>query len=526
MNAIPDPATIAEAIDDPQNTNQSDGFCNVCPNWIEFQFESSIPENMPNYMAIAGLTNSDIRPDEAGMPFVVTDVDLERLEYRGRIGVNGFARVQLPSGIEEVQFAIESERPDDALGVPPGEERGSNDSEEWWLKGIGRGALTGAERGFNGLMRAADDFGFWVGWNPGWVRVNGEMVWMNTEEKQAHIERYGYQEALDLGIDRPTGTAGRMTEGVTQFLIGFIPAVRVVRLVKGAAVIGSTGQYMVAGAIADATVFDPHERRLSNLVEEFPQLKNPVSEYLASAPEDTAAEGRLKNALEGLLFGGVLDGFVRGLRVMKYGISRMVITVKAQHKYYFTSETLEAVVAVLIRAARAVEPPITSMLQTIAAKHGGRMEGLDFRFKSEDSLARKISGEAVDRTRMYSQIAESIKDVLRYTTVFPQNTYAQGVREVREELLSRGYKEVKFRNTWAGPGYRGINAVYETPQGFKFEVQFHTSSSYSAKEGGTHALYEQQRLLPPRSEAYESLTRQQNEIFATVPTPPGAATLQ
>jgi|GEM_PF-1087728 len=526
MNDISNPAMIAQAVDDPENTSVSEGFCNRCPNWIEFQFESSIPENMPEYMRIAGMTERDVRPDEAGMSFVVTDVDKELVEYRGRIGPDGFARVELPGGLEDVQFALESERPNETLGVPEGEERGQNDSEEWWLEGIGRGALTGVEKGINNIMRAADEFGFWVGWNPGWVNVNGEMVWMTTEERLSHIERYGYQDFIDFGVDGPQGTAGQVTEGVAQFLIGFIPAVRVVRMVKAASVLGSTGQFMIAGAIADTTAFDPHERRLSNLVQEFPQLKNPVTEYLASAPGDSSAEGRLKNALEGIIFGAVLDGFVRALRVMKYGMSRMVITVKAQYRYYFKSESLEGVVRIMLRAARAVEPPITTTLQSIAARFGGHMEGLQFRFKSRESLARKISGEAVTSSRMYSEVAERMKDVLRYTIIFPDDAYAQGVRDAAQELISQGNRQIKFKNTWAGPGYRGINAVYETPEGFKFEVQFHTRDSHYTKEVETHQLYEEQRLLPRRSDRWIDLERQQNLLFEKIPLPSGALELR
>ncbi|AUG53500.1 hypothetical protein [Thalassospira marina] len=526
MNEILDPATIAQAVDDPQNTAVADNFCKTCPNWVEFQFESRIPENMPDYMRIAGLTARDVQADEAGMSFVVTDVEKERVEYRGIIGPGGFARVELPGGIEDVQFALQSERPNETLGVPEGEERGEGDSEEWWLEGLGRGALSGAEKGINNVMRSVDEFGFWVGWNPGWVNVNGDMVWMSTEERLAHIKRYGYQDFIDLGVDPPKGTVGQVMEGVTQFLIAFIPAVRVVRLVKAASVLGSTGEFIIAGVIADTTAFDPHERRLSNLIQEFPQLRNPVTEYLASAPGDSSAEGRLKNALEGIIFGAVLDGFVRALRVMKYGMSRMVITVKAQYRYRFKSESLEAVVKVLLEAARAVEPPITATLQSIAGKFGGYMEGLQFRFKSEESLARKISGQAVEEGKLYSEVAGQMKDVLRYTIIFPDNAYAAGVRDAAQELVSKGNRQIKFKNTWAGPGYRGINAVYETPQGFKFEVQFHTKASHHTKEVETHKLYEQQRLLPRTSEAWEALDEQQKALFDQVPVPSGALGLE
>lgn len=84
----------------------------------------------------------------------------------------------------------------------------------------------------------------------------------------------------------------------------------------------------------------------------------------------------------------------------------------------------------------------------------------------------------------------------------------------------------EFKNTWAGPGYRGINANYQTADGFVFELQFHTSASHTAKEEGTHALYEQQRLLARDTEAWEQLENAQNAIFDTIPTPSGALGLE
>ncbi|PXW82685.1 hypothetical protein BZA02_1023 [Ruegeria sp. P4] len=519
-------SSIADQIPEVAGDGSVSTFCATCPNWIEIQFQSRIPDNMPTYMAIAGLRKEDIPVDEAGLQYVVTDVEQEAFETRGRIDARGFARVNLPSDLREVQFAFGSDRPDDVLGVPEGEVPGDRASDEHWAVDMGRGALTGLERGINGMMQAADDFGFWIGWNPGMVKVDGEWVWMDTQERAEFFETNGRPEFMDLGLARPGGTAGQITEGVTQFLVGFIPAVRAVRLVGAARVVGSTGTYMAAGVIADATVFDPHEQRLANLVQKYPRLKNPITEYLASDPNDSAAEGRLKNALEGLVFGAVLDRFVAGLRVMRSGINRMVVTLRTQYRYIFDTESLDTVIFVLLKAARTVEPQITPLLQSLATRFNGHMVGLDFRFKSEESLARKISGEAVETGEYYSKVAERMKDVLRYTTIFPDETYAAGVRATRSELLAKGFSEVKFKNTWNEVGYKGINAVYQTVEGFKFELQFHTAASYQAKETGTHALYEQQRVLERGSKAWRELEDAQNAIFDQIPVPGEAGGLK
>ena len=74
---------------------------------------------------------------------------------------------------------------------------------------------------------------------------------------------------------------------------------------------------MAAGAIADFSMFQAQEERLSNLIETFPSLNNPISEYLAADADDGEIEGRLKNTLEGLALGGVVDGLIAGVRAIK-----------------------------------------------------------------------------------------------------------------------------------------------------------------------------------------------------------------
>jgi hypothetical protein len=119
-------------------------------------------------------------------------------------------------------------------------------------------------------------------------------------------------EYIEIEAD-PRTVTGAGVRAISQFLTGFIPALR------GVKALGVTGVAApaAAGAIADATVFDPQEERLSNLIQDVPALQNPITEYLAAGPEDTDAEGRFKNAIEGLALGGVADGLIQGVRLVK-----------------------------------------------------------------------------------------------------------------------------------------------------------------------------------------------------------------
>ena len=115
-----------------------------------------------------------------------------------------------------------------------------------------------------------------------------------------------------MRIDAPESVTGNLVSGLTQFATGFMPALRAAKAVK----LG-VGAYPVAGAVADAFFFDPKEERLSNLVQEYPALENPVTEYLATSPDDSEAEGRFKNAIEGLGIGAAADGLIKGVKFYK-----------------------------------------------------------------------------------------------------------------------------------------------------------------------------------------------------------------
>lgn len=112
-------------------------------------------------------------------------------------------------------------------------------------------------------------------------------------------------------------TTGNMLRGISQFVTGFIGAGKLLKPVQPATTAGKLGKAAGQGAIADFAAFDPHEERLSNLIESSPALQNPVTEFLAADPDDNAAEGRLKNSVEGLGLGVAVDSLMMGLKSVR-----------------------------------------------------------------------------------------------------------------------------------------------------------------------------------------------------------------
>ena len=120
-----------------------------------------------------------------------------------------------------------------------------------------------------------------------------------------------------------------MVSGVSQFVTGFIGAGKLLAPIKPVQSLRNSGKAgaitfeVGRGAAAAAIVIDPHEERLSDLIQSFPALENPITEFLAADLTDTAAEGRLKNALEGigldLALVGIFAASLRALKMVKGG---------------------------------------------------------------------------------------------------------------------------------------------------------------------------------------------------------------
>ncbi len=132
-------------------------------------------------------------------------------------------------------------------------------------------------------------------------------------------EEYSKKRQLPT-FHKPETLAGNMTEGISRFLTGYAgPA----KFLKGAGLAGTslkgTSRALVGGAVADLTVFDPNEGRLSDMLIEFdsPVLNNAVTQYLATDKNDGEMEGRLKNVLEGFGLGGITESIFYGIKGFK-----------------------------------------------------------------------------------------------------------------------------------------------------------------------------------------------------------------
>jgi hypothetical protein len=129
---------------------------------------------------------------------------------------------------------------------------------------------------------------------------------------------YSQQRNLPV-FHKPEGLGENLTEGAARYVTGFIGPSKILKGVGlGGTIIKRGLRGMTAGAVADLTMFDPNEGRLSDMLVEFdsPIVNNAVTQYLATDENDTEMEGRLKNILEGMLLGGPLE-ILFGIKAFK-----------------------------------------------------------------------------------------------------------------------------------------------------------------------------------------------------------------
>lgn len=147
------------------------------------------------------------------------------------------------------------------------------------------------------------------------VAEGAALAGLESKERAAALKADKGVQLPEVGV--PAGALGSTIRNVSQFLVGFGAAGKVLgkagTATKGGRVARAAGQ----GAAADFTAFDAHEERLSNLIQEVPALANPVNGYLSASPDDGEVEGRFKNAIEGMGLGVAAEGLIKGLRVIR-----------------------------------------------------------------------------------------------------------------------------------------------------------------------------------------------------------------
>ncbi len=193
------------------------------------------------------------------------------------------------------------------------------------------------------------------------------------------------------------------------------------------------------------------------------------------------------------------------------------------------------------------EPQITENLQSIAAEVAAEIVGLEHRFKTEQSLTEKLVGKVrADLSNLLSAgfsedeaIEKSLdlrakqnNDALRYTFLISAERYVFAFKKTVHFLVELNYKipERRIWNAWKNVGtvfdngYRGINITIISSQYLKFELQFHTKTSFDLKTK-THKLYKQMKSNAVSSQKKEEIKAELVKMAKEVKIPEGVKKL-
>ena len=249
-------------------------------------------------------------------------------------GANAFMAYRDQAGNQsaaaELEAMLAAETPQPAAPAVPAEQPAERGSV---LGDVARGVVELPRALFTGARDAAQEtinlFGDIGDWAENQVKTGG------FEISRRGIKPISYEELRTLratgrdvssqitlkrltgGVEDPKSTTGKAVQGISQFVAGFIGASAALKTLKPLTRAGKVGKAAGTGAVVDFTVFDPQEERLSNLLQEVPALSNPVTDFLAADPKDSNAEGRFKNAIEGLGLGVAVDGLVLGVKTLR-----------------------------------------------------------------------------------------------------------------------------------------------------------------------------------------------------------------
>lgn len=162
------------------------------------------------------------------------------------------------------------------------------------------------------------------------LHVGADGVRWSTNEAEKGHRLSDYANLPDSDLMHPSTVTGSLVKGLAQFVTGFKGFGRILGLSGELTGAAGTAANTAKSIGSLATVFDPAQERLSNMIEQFPALSNPVTAYLQAKPGDTEPEGHVKSVLEGMGVGILADGFIRGLGAIRaYGQAQSAAAAEA-----------------------------------------------------------------------------------------------------------------------------------------------------------------------------------------------------
>ena len=216
----------------------------------------------------------------------------------------------------------------------------------------------------------------------------------------------------------------------------------------------------------------------------------------------------------------------------------------------FKPETVDKAIDLIKKYEQSVDETAAD-LENIADQMGGVMVGMEFRLKRLGSTSRKLESYVIEEHAngntnfTLDDAVGKMRDTARFTMVFDEKGFENGVKGAIGTLEKQGYKLARAKNTFVeGAGYKGLNCNFIDKKGNIFELQFHVPLSMKIKEGievdvankravsdrrnvTAHDIYEKTRVLedkqragtitPGEQKLYDDMIQKSKQRWAEVP---------
>lgn len=288
-------------------------------------------------------------------------------------------------------------------------------------------------------------------------------------------------------VAQPKSMGGDVVRSVGQFVMGFGATGAALKGVgavgKATSTAGKVAETAATGVATDFIAFGEHEQRLSNLIESNPSLSNPVTRYLKADPEDGVAEGRFKNALEGLGLGVLTDSmfkavkYIRNTNVVKNDIG----TLKQERKVRNTTikKGYEDILKGLQDIPTRVKTPVTmSQMRQGTEKINWTTEDLLSGAAFKDIEAEQLKPFGIKATMLQEEAISSVRNSVPAYRVRIQGGDSDAIEEywgeaVRLQQIDHVAKEINAKSAGGqggansmvyrsnSPGVKQINKLYD-----------------------------------------------------------------
>lgn len=173
---------------------------------------------------------------------------------------------------------------------------------------------------------------------------------------------------------------------------------------------------------------------------------------------------------------------------------------------------------------------ITSDVSFFADSSRMQMFGLENKQKSIHSLERKIDKKMSEDGMTADEAAASIKDAVRFTTISPTKDFVDNYEWFKGLAEVSGYNESRCKNYFEAYNrgevkHKSVQCNYKTPDGYEFEIQFHTPESQDVKTRKI-PLYEEVRKKDIKPERAKQIEAQMAKMAEEIPNPVGIAKIK